>query len=88
MRLPGGLEADGVPISAWFTMAWIASGSFQGPTLFLKGSLSDYIKTEDELKIRELFPQAHIETIADAGHWLQADQPVALAAALASFLNP
>ena len=63
-------------------------GSFQGPTLFVKGSLSDYIKTEDELKIRELFPQAHIETIADAGHWLQADQPVALVAALAIFLNP
>lgn len=62
-------------------------GSFHGPTLFLKGSLSDYIKAQHEPKIHELFRNSRIETVADAGHWLQADQPAELVRVLADFLN-
>lgn len=45
------------------------------PALFVRGAESSYITTEDEATIRQLFPQALIETVAGAGHWVQADQP-------------
>jgi len=45
------------------------------PALFLKGEKSDYIRSEDEPMIRELFPQAEIRMLPGAGHWLHADVP-------------
>lgn len=48
---------------------------YDGPTLFLKGGDSDYIKNEDETLIFHHFPDAQIETIDDAGHWLHAQKP-------------
>jgi esterase len=45
------------------------------PALFLRGGQSDYVKEEDMTLIRQLFPQAQLDTIAEAGHWLQAEQP-------------
>jgi esterase len=44
------------------------------PVLFIRGANSDYIKIEDEIFIRKLFPGAQIKTIADAGHWVHAEQ--------------
>ncbi len=49
--------------------------NFEGKTLFLAGGNSGYI-TENEIPIiKAHFPNAQIETIADAGHWLHADNP-------------
>lgn len=48
---------------------------YSGKTLFLKGSKSDYIQASDESLIKKHFPDAKIETIQDAGHWLHAEQP-------------
>ena len=49
--------------------------SFEGDTLFLAGGSSGYI-TENEVPIiKAHFPKALIETIANAGHWLHADNP-------------
>jgi esterase len=45
------------------------------PTLFVKGSKSNYILPEDELLIRKLFTNASIVTVEGAGHWVQAEQP-------------
>ncbi|MBN2683544.1 MAG: alpha/beta fold hydrolase [Bacteroidales bacterium] len=45
------------------------------PVLFLKGSLSSYLTSDDYVFIRKLFPFAEIEEIEDAGHWLHAEQP-------------
>jgi pimeloyl-ACP methyl ester carboxylesterase len=59
---------------------------FNGPALFVRGSLSNYISEEDFPLIRELFPQARIETVADAGHWVHADKPQELLALLQDFL--
>jgi esterase len=52
-----------------------ASVPFTKPTLFIRGEKSDYIGAADEPLIRELFPQAEIQTIAGAGHWVHADKP-------------
>jgi esterase len=48
---------------------------YTGPTLFIRGGKSNYVQPEDEPLIREWFPAAQIETIAEAGHWLHADKP-------------
>ena len=33
------------------------------------------MQDDDDILINELFPNAVIETIKDAGHWVHADQP-------------
>ena len=60
---------------------------FSKPTLFLKGERSRYITEKDEALITQLFPESKTETIADAGHWLQAEQPIAFVTAVINFLN-
>lgn len=42
---------------------------YEGPALFLRGERSPYVGPEEEAAIRERFPRAWIETLADAGHW-------------------
>ena len=49
---------------------------FFGPTLFLRGGKSWYILDEDEDLILDHFPEAIIETVENAGHWLHAEQPM------------
>lgn len=49
--------------------------TFDGPTLFLKGDRSDYITEKDHEMISRHFPAAEIKTIANAGHWLHAENP-------------
>ncbi|GGK75359.1 alpha/beta fold hydrolase [Rufibacter glacialis] len=54
----------------------VSETPFTKPTLFLRGSNSRYIKPEQDLpQIQALFPQATIQTIENAGHWLHAEQP-------------
>jgi esterase len=48
---------------------------FTGPTLFIKGGESDYIRPEYERAMRELFPHFELKTIAGAGHWLHGEKP-------------
>ena len=48
---------------------------YKGPCLFVDGASSGYIVDEDEDLILEHFPKAEIVTIADAGHWVHAEQP-------------
>lgn len=52
-----------------------SSESFNGPTLFLKGDRSEYVTKEDTELIHNHFPQATIESIDKAGHWLHAENP-------------
>jgi pimeloyl-ACP methyl ester carboxylesterase len=59
---------------------------YNGPTLFLAGATSDYLQTAHHAKIRTLFPAAEIDAIADAGHWVHAEQPQAFLARLRTFL--
>jgi pimeloyl-ACP methyl ester carboxylesterase len=43
--------------------------------LFIKGENSNYIMDDDKRLIRNYYPNAVIKTIANAGHWVQAEQP-------------
>ena len=44
------------------------------PTLFIRGALSNYILDEDWEEIEEIFPDATLETIENAGHWVHSEQ--------------
>jgi len=63
-----------------------AASRYDGPALFLRGERSDYVPAGAEPRIRRLFPNARIVTIAGAGHWIHAVQPVRLLAELEPFL--
>jgi esterase len=45
---------------------------FYGESLFIAGSKSNYLKEE---AIKLLFPEASIETIVGAGHWVHVESP-------------
>jgi pimeloyl-ACP methyl ester carboxylesterase len=59
---------------------------YNGPTLFVRGATSDYVLDSAWEAIVERFPGAVEKTIAEAGHWLHAEQPAAVIAALKEFL--
>lgn len=52
-----------------------STDEFSGPTLFLRGSKSEYIMESDTATIRKHFPFATLDTISNAGHWLHAENP-------------
>ena len=54
----------------------IKFGTFNGKTLFISGEKSNYILPQDELLIRQQFPNFQLVTIPNAGHWVQAENPV------------
>jgi esterase len=60
---------------------------YPGPTLFLSGGRSDYIRPEHRPAIRALFPAARFVTLKDAGHWLHADNPDGFVSVLEQFLR-
>lgn len=53
----------------------INSETFKGDTLFLRGDKSEYITNSDLSIIKNYFPNALLETIDNAGHWLHAENP-------------
>jgi esterase len=67
-------------------LAPVSGEPFDKPTLFIRGSRSNYIKPTETALIKSLFPQAEIVTIEGAGHWVHADQPNELLRILKAFL--
>ena len=59
----------------WLTGWPDFEGSYTGPTLFLTGARSDYVRPEDRPAIRALFPAARFVALKEAGHWIHADDP-------------
>lgn len=62
------------------------SAPYAGPTLFVAGARSDYIRPEHRADIRRLFPAARFVTVKDSGHWVHADNPAGFAAVVEAFL--
>ena len=56
---------------------------YQGEALFLGGEDSNYVNVE---QISELFPNANLSVIAEAGHWLHVQQPVEFLRLVDAFL--
>lgn len=64
-----------------------AGARYVGPTLFVHGTLSDYVLPQHGGVIRALFPAAEIVGIIGAGHWLHAERPDAVLQAIETFLG-
>lgn len=54
---------DRIPISSY-------------PVIFIRGMKSHYILPEDEILIKEIYPDSRIVDIPEAGHWLHVEQPI------------
>jgi len=69
--------------------AWPEVGdvSYQGPTLWIGGEKSPYIRPEHHERMRQLFPRVRLVWIPGAGHWVHADAPEALTSELLTFLD-
>ena len=61
--------------------------SFAKPTLFIRGGRSNYIEDADAPLIRQIFPQADIATLPEAGHWVHVEQPQEFFQTVVNFLS-
>lgn len=62
-------------------------GTFAKPSLFVRGSRSEYIKNHDFERIRKIFPAAQFETL-DTGHWVPAEKPNEFVEVITNWLLP
>jgi pimeloyl-ACP methyl ester carboxylesterase len=76
--------ADQMPLIMGFPAS---PASFTGPTLFLTGAYSDYVRPAHWPRIQALFPAAGHKAIPEAGHWLHADAPNAFIGEVTAFLD-
>jgi esterase len=60
---------------------------YTGPTLFIAGATSDYIRPEHRPGIRTLFPRARFVTLKNTGHWLHAENPSGFVGVVEAFLT-
>lgn len=74
-------------ILAWPEPLPATAHPFAGPALFLYGKNSAYVRPEYHAPIRALFPKAEFEGIEGAGHWLHAERPREVEAAVEAFLS-
>ena len=61
---------------------------YEGPVLWMGGEKSDYVTDDDAPAMRALFPRTQRITVKGAGHWVHAEQPDTVVAALRRFLLP
>ena len=57
------------------------------PVMFIRGGASEFVLDEDFGLIRRYFPNSHIVTIDNAGHWLHVDAPEKTSEAIIDFLQ-
>ncbi|HUG24477.1 alpha/beta fold hydrolase [Piscinibacter sp.] len=58
------------------------------PLHAIAGGRSDWVQPLGAATFQPMFPNARVEVIEDAGHWVHADRPQALLASLRRFLAP
>lgn len=61
----------------------VSGARYDGPTSWVVGQQSAYYRPDDIAVMRQYFPQVRTVEIPSAGHWVHADNPTAVIAALA-----
>lgn len=79
------LDAAGAEMDKLIGFPDLGDARYEGPTLFIGGSRSDYITPESEPEIRRHFPNARIAMIP-GGHWIHAERPEEFAELVEGFL--
>ena len=69
-------------------VGWADRGTarYDGPTLFIGGGNSTYVRPDHDKAIHTLFPRAAVEIVPDAGHWIHAEKPKEVLALSEAFL--
>jgi pimeloyl-ACP methyl ester carboxylesterase len=71
-----------------YGLLWDRLGAVQVPVMLARGLLrQSVIDDADEAELRRRLPNARVEHFPDAGHSIQGDMPVELAAAIADFIS-
>lgn len=60
---------------------------YEGPTFFIKGEKSGYIKSEDRDLLKKHFPKSQLLTLKDTDHWVHAEKPEDFFEAVIGFLR-
>jgi pimeloyl-ACP methyl ester carboxylesterase len=82
----GGADAPRPPVID-FGALWECVSKIRAPLLLLRGSLSPVVDDADVAELRRRQPAARVEVVEGAGHSIQGDRPLELAARLAAFLD-
>jgi pimeloyl-ACP methyl ester carboxylesterase len=69
-----------------FSPLWDVLEAIPAPVLLVRGSRSPVVDDADEAEFRRRRPADRVITVGDAGHSIQGDQPLALAAILDGYL--
>lgn len=81
------LTAISAGMSAISSFSVPDGATYDGPTAFIAGSKSAYIRDDHRDRITELFPAARTVTIKDSNHWVHADKPEAFLKTVQAFLG-
>jgi pimeloyl-ACP methyl ester carboxylesterase len=60
---------------------------FDKPTLFIRGERSGHVRDADWEMIAQLFPNATLQTVPGASHWVHADAPKAFLELVQGFIS-
>lgn len=85
-RLNLGAILGAVPTLCGFPQE-LRSLRFTGPVQVIAGARSDYVASSDGEAFQPMFPQARVEVIEGAGHWVHADRPGTFIAAVRQALH-
>lgn len=77
------LERDLDAVSAWPDPG---SSTYDGPVLWVRGALSNYVRPEYRPAMESMFGQTRLVTVKNASHWVHSEQPGAFVDVLAWFL--
>ncbi len=70
-----------------FGRLWDQVSAIRVPTMLVRGAESPVVGDEDVDELRRRLPDVRVEVLAGAGHSVQGDRPLELAALLAEFLG-
>lgn len=68
-------------------ISYVPSIGFKEKVLFLAGEKSDYITSSTTIHLFDLYPNAEIEIIKNAGHWVHAENPSEVYEKVNAFIN-
>ncbi|HOF63807.1 MAG TPA: alpha/beta fold hydrolase [Dermatophilaceae bacterium] len=74
-------------VAGWPVVDATAYPPFDGPVLWVAGSESTYVRSDDTPAMRALFPKVRQVTVKGAAHWVHSDQPEVTIQILDRFLR-
>lgn len=80
------LDRDLAALGGWPEEDLAACPPYDGPTLWLAGQRSAYVRDEYAAAMERWFPRTRRVTIKDAGHWVHSEQPEVFTEVLRRFL--